>query len=91
MVPNNTLRVPMGAELSGRLSLDGVGGGLAAAITPAVLIQNFAAMNDGDAIETTKVVEADPRCAVPHDTLKQTLPMVCITSRTASYQKQIPT
>jgi hypothetical protein len=46
-------------------------------------------MNDGDAIETTKVVEADPRCAVPHDTLKQTLPMVCITSRTASYQKQI--
>ena len=81
----------MGAELYGRLSLDGVGGGLAAAITPAVLIQNFAAMNDGDAIETTKVVEADPRCAVLHDTLRQTLPMVCITSRTASYQKQIPT
>jgi hypothetical protein len=41
-------------------------------------------MNDGDAIETTKVVEADPRCAVLHDTLKQTLPMVCITSTTAS-------
>jgi hypothetical protein len=48
-------------------------------------------MNDGDAIETTKVVEADPRCAVPHDTFKQTLPMVCITSRSASCQKQIPT
>jgi hypothetical protein len=55
------------------------------------LIQDFPAMNDGDAIETTKVVEADPRCAVPQDTLKQTLPMVCITSRTASCQKQIPT
>ena len=60
MVPNNTLRVPMGSELSGRMSLDGVGGGLAAAITPTVLIQNLAAMNDGDSIETTKVVEADP-------------------------------
>ena len=81
----------MGAELSGHLSLDGGGGGLAAAITPAVLIQNFAAMNDGDAIDATKVVEADPGCAVPHDTLKQTLLMVCITSRTASCQKQIPT
>ena len=81
----------MGPEVSGRMSIEGVEGGLAAAITPAMLIQDFAAMNDGDAIETTKVVEADPRCAVPHDTLKQTLPMVCITSRTASYQKQIPT
>ena len=81
----------MGPEVSGRMSINGVDGGLAAAITPAVLIQDFPAMNDGDAIETTKVVEADPRCAVPHDTLKQTLPMVCITSRTASYQKQIPT
>jgi hypothetical protein len=56
-----------------------------------MLIQDFAAMNDGDAIETTKVVEADQRCAVPHDTLKQTFPMVCITFRTASCQKQIPT
>jgi hypothetical protein len=55
------------------------------------LIQDFPAMNDGDAIETTKVVEADPRCAVPHDTLKQTFPMVCFTFRTASCQKQIPT
>ena len=81
----------MGPEVSGRMSIEGVEGGLAAAITPAMLIQDFAAMNDGDAIETTKVVEADPRCAVPHDTLKQTLPMVCITSRTASCQKQIPT
>ena len=81
----------MGPEVSGRMSINGVDGGLAAAITPAVLIQDFPAMNDGDAIETTKVVEADPRCAVPHDTLKQTLPMVCITSRTASCQKQIPT
>ena len=81
----------MGPEVSGRMSINGVDGGLAAAITPAVLVQNFAAMNDGDAIETTKVVEADPRCAVPHDTLKQTLPMVCITFRTASCQKQIPT
>ena len=81
----------MGPEVSGRMSIEGVEGGLAAAITPAMLIQDFAAMNDGDAIETTKVVEADPRCAVPHDTLRQTLPMVCITSRTASYQKQIPT
>ena len=81
----------MGPEVSGRMSIEGVEGGLAAAITPAMLIQDFAAMNDGDAIETTKVVEADPRCAVPHDTLKQTLPMVCITSRSASCQKQIPT
>ena len=81
----------MGPEVSGRMSIEGVEGGLAAAITPAMLIQDFAAMNDGDAIETTKVVEADPRCAVPHDTLKQTFPMVCITLRTASCQKQIPT
>ena len=81
----------MGTEVSGRLSIYGVDGGLAATITPAVLIQDFAAMNDGDAIKTTKVVEADPRCAVPQDTLKQTLPMVCITLRTASCQKQIPT
>ena len=81
----------MGPEVSGRMSINGVDGGLAAAITPAVLIQDFPAMNDGDAIETTKVVEADPRCAVPHDTLKQTFPMVCITFRTASCQKQIPT
>ena len=64
----------MGPEVSGRMSINGVDGGLAAAITPAVLIQDFPAMNDGDAIETTKVVEADPRCAVPHDTLKQTFP-----------------
>ena len=77
----------MGPEVSGRLSIDGIDGGLAAAITPAVLIQDFAAMNEGDAIETTKVVEADPRCAVTHETLKQTLPMVCITFRTASCQK----
>jgi hypothetical protein len=48
-------------------------------------------MNGGDPIKTPQVVEADPSNAVPHDTLKQTLPMVCITSRTASYQKQIPT
>ena len=81
----------MGSELSGCLSLDGLGAGLAAAITPAVLIQNFAAMNRRDAIDATKVVEADPRCAVPHDTLKQTLPMVCITLRAASFEKQIPT
>ena len=81
----------MGAKMSGCLSIDGVVAGLAAAITPAVLIQDFPAMNDGDAIETTKVVEADPCCAAPHGTVKQTLPMVCITSRTASYQKQIPT
>ena len=81
----------MGPEVSGRMSIEGVEGGLAAAITPAMLIQDFAAMNDGDAIETTKVVEADPRCAVPHDTLKQTLSMVFITSRAASCQKQIPT
>ena len=81
----------MGPEVSGRMSINAVEGGLAAAITPAMLIQDFAAMNDGDAIETTKVVEADPRCAVPHDTLKQTFPMVCITFRTASCQKQIPT
>ena len=81
----------MGPEVSGRMSIEGGEGGLAAAITPAMLIQDFAAMNDGDAIETTKVVEADPRCAVPHDTLKQTFPMVCITLRTASCQKQIPT
>ena len=81
----------MGPEVSGRMSINGVDGGLAAAITPAVLIQDFPAMNDGDAIETTKVVEADPRCAVPHDTLKQTFPMMCFTFRTASCQKQIPT
>jgi hypothetical protein len=81
----------MGPEVSGRMSINGVDGGLAAAITPAVLIQDFPAMNDGDAIETTKVVEADPRCAVPHDTLKQTFPMVYFTFRTASCQKQIPT
>ena len=81
----------MGPEVSGRMSINGVDGGLAAAITPAVLIQDFPAMNDGDAIETTKVVEADPRCAAPHDTLKQTFPMVCFTFRTASCQKQIPT
>ena len=81
----------MGPEVSGRMSINGVDGGLAAAITPAVLIQDFPAMNDGDAIETTKVVEADPRCAVPHDTLKQTFPMVCFMFRTASCQKQIPT
>ena len=81
----------MGPEVSGRMSINGVDGGLAAAITPAVLIQDFPAMNDGDAIETTKVVEADPRCAVPHDTLKQIFPMVCFTFRTASCQKQIPT
>ena len=81
----------MGPEVSGRMSINGVDGGLAAAITPAVLIQDFPAMNDGDAIETTKVVEADPRCAAPQDALKQTLPMVCITFRTASCQKQIPT
>ena len=81
----------MGPEVSGRMSINGFDGGQAAAITPAVLIQDFAAMNDGDAIETTKVLEADPRCAVPHDTLKQTFPMVCITFRTASCQKQIPT
>ena len=81
----------MGAELSGRMSPDGVGGGLAAAITPAVLIQKFAAMNEGDAIETTKGVEADPCCAAPHGTVKQTLPMVCITLRAASFEKQIPT
>ena len=59
----------MGAEMSGRLSLEGLGGGLAAAITPTVLIQDFAAMNDGDAIKTTRVVEADPRCAVSYDAL----------------------
>ena len=81
----------MGPEVSGRMSINGVDGGLAAAITPAVLIQDFPAMNDGDAIETTKAAEADPRCAVPHDTLKQTFPMVCFTFRTASCQKQIPT
>ena len=81
----------MGPEVSGRMSINGVDGGLAEAITPAVLIQDFPAMNDGDAIDTAKVVEADPRCAVPHDTLKQTFPMVCFTFRTASCQKQIPT
>ena len=66
LVPNNTLRLAMGAELSGRLSMDGVSGGLAAAITPTVLIQDFPAMNRRDAITTTKVVEADPSCAVSH-------------------------
>ena len=81
----------MGPEVSGRMSINGVDGGLAAAITPAVLIQDFPAMYDGDGIETTKVVEADPRCVVPLDTLKQTFPMVCFTFRTASCQKQIPT
>ena len=81
----------MGPEVSGRMSIEGVEGGLAAAITPAMLIQDFAAMNDGDAIDATKVVKADPRCAVPHDSFKQTLPMVYITSRSASCQKQIPT
>ena len=81
----------MGPEVSGRMSIEGVEGGLAAAITPAMLIQDFAAMNDGDAIETTKVVEADPCCAAPHGTVKQTLPMVCITLRAASFEKQIPT
>ena len=81
----------MGAKMSGCLSIDGVVAGLAAAITPAVLIQNFAAMNDGDAKDATKVVEADPRCAAPHDPLKQTLSIVCITSWSASCQKQIPT
>ena len=81
----------MGAEMSGRLSLEGLGGGLAAAITPTVLIQDFAAMNDGDAIKTTRVVEADPSCSVPHGTVKQTVPMVFITSRAASCEKQIPT
>jgi hypothetical protein len=73
------------------LSFDGVVAGLAAAITPAVLIQDFSAMNGGDAIKTPQVVEADPSCAVPHDTLKQTVPMVFITSRAASCEKQIPT
>jgi hypothetical protein len=73
------------------LSFDGVVAGLAAAITPAVLIQDFSAMNGGDAIKTPQVVEADPSCAVPHDTLKQTVPMVFIASRAASCEKQIPT
>ena len=81
----------MGAELSGHLSLDGGGGGLAAAITPALLIQDFSAMNGGDPIKTTQVVEADPSCAVPHCTVKQTVPMVLITSKAASCEKQIPT
>ena len=35
----------MGAKMSGCLSIDGVVAGLAAAITPAVLIQDFSAMN----------------------------------------------
>jgi hypothetical protein len=91
LVPNNALRLAMGAEVSGRLSMDGIDGGLAAAITPAVLTQNFPAMNGGDAIKTTKVVEADPSCAVPHGPVKQTVLMVFITSRAASCQKQIPT
>jgi hypothetical protein len=91
LVPNNTLRLAMGAELSGRLSMDGVSGGLAAAITPTVLIQDFPAMNRRDAITTTEVVEADPSCAVSHGTVKQTVPMVFITLRAASFEKQIPT
>jgi hypothetical protein len=81
----------MGAEVSGGFSFEGLGGGLAAAITPALLIQDFSAMNGGDPITTTQVVEADPSCAVPHGTVKQTVPMVFITSRAASCEKQIPT
>jgi hypothetical protein len=75
----------MGAKMSGCLSIDGVVAGLAAAITPAVLIQDFSA------IKTPQVVEADPSCAVPHGTVKQTVPMVFITSKAASCEKQIPT
>ena len=81
----------MGAEVPGRLSFEGLGGGLAAVITPAVLIQDFSAMNGGDPIKTTQVVEADPSCAVLYGTVKQTVPMVFITSRAASCEKQIPT
>jgi hypothetical protein len=91
LVPNNALRLAMGSKVSGRLSMDGVSGGLAAAITPTVLIQDFPAMNRRDAITTTKVVEADPSCAVSHGTVKQTVPMVFITSKAASCEKQIPT
>ena len=81
----------MGAKMSGGLSFDGVVAGLAAAITPAVLMQDFSAMNGGDPIKTPQVVEADPSCAVPHGTVKQTVPMVFITSKAASCEKQIPT
>ena len=91
MVPNNALRLAMGAEVSGGFSLEGLGGGLAAAITPALLIQDFSAMNGGDPITTPQVVEADPNCAVPHGAVKQTVPMVFITSKAASCEKQIPT
>ena len=81
----------MGPEVSGRMSINGVDGGLAAAITPAVLIQDFSAMNGGAPITTPQVVEADPCCAVPHGAVKQTVPMVLITSKAASCEKQIPT
>ena len=44
----------MGAEVSGGFSFEGLGGGLAAAITPALLIQDFSAMNGGDPITTPR-------------------------------------
>jgi hypothetical protein len=69
----------MGAEVPGCLSFEGLGGGLATVITPAVLIQDFSAMNGGDPIKTTQVVEADPNCAVPYGMMKKTVPMVFIT------------
>jgi hypothetical protein len=81
----------MGAKVPGGLSFEGLGGGLAAVITPAVLIQDFSAMNGGDPIKTTQVIEADPSCTVPHGTVKQTVQMVFITSTAASCEKQIPT
>lgn len=81
----------MGAEVSGGFSLEGLCGGLAAAITPALLIEDFSAMNRGDPIKTPQVVKADPSSAVPHGAVKQTVPMVFITSRAASCEKQIPT
>jgi len=91
LVPNNALRLAMGSEVSRRLNLQCLGAWLAAAITPAALIQDFSAMNGGDPIKTTQVVEADPSCAVPHGAVKQTVPMVFITSKAASCEKQIPT
>ena len=81
----------MGAEVPGCLSFEGLGGGLATVITPAVFIQDFSAMNGGDPIKTPQVIEADPSCAVPHGAVKQTVPMVFITSKAASCEKQIPT
>jgi hypothetical protein len=55
------------------------------------LIEDFSAMNRGDPIKTPQVVKADPSSAVPHGAVKQTVPMVFITSRAASCEKQIPT